>query len=244
MNYNLTENQKELLRWIIGEIRAGNLDEEFRVVWADRGPILVGYHGISSEIPKMTEGALTALANEALLLCRAHSKISDSGSVDELSRTCEVTCRAYEAVDSDFSAPDTSFAKYLTPLAEVSDYDEEIIKRCLPILGAGGADATLWDSAVRTCGVILEERLREVGGISDPSRIGQTLVNDVFGNQGTLAYKFSVDSERQGYRDLYAGMISVFRNPAAHRIIDPSPQDGGAVIVFFNLLLRLLDDLR
>ena len=61
-------------------------------------------------------------------------------------------------------------------------------------MGAGSADPMLWDSAVRTSGVILEERLRDVGGITAPDRVGRDLVNDVFGTNGTLAAKFSLDA--------------------------------------------------
>jgi hypothetical protein len=102
----------------------------------------------------------------------------------------------------------------------------------------------MWDSAIRTAGVILEERLRDVGGISNSNRVGQVLVNDVFSQNGTLASKFSVDAERQGYRDMYAGITGAFRNPSAHRLVDPTPEEGGAFIVFVNLLLKKLEDLR
>jgi Protein of unknown function (Hypoth_ymh) len=53
-----------------------------------------------------------------------------------------------------------------------------------------------------------------------------------------------VASERQGYRDLYAGIVGAFRNPSAHRLVDPSPEEGGAFIVFVNLLLSKLEALR
>jgi hypothetical protein len=43
---------------------------------------------------------------------------------------------------------------------------------------------------------------------------------------------------------LYAGTIGAFRNPSAHRLIDPTPEEGGAFIVFVNLLLKKLEDLR
>jgi hypothetical protein len=53
-----------------------------------------------------------------------------------------------------------------------------------------------------------------------------------------------VDSERQGYRDLYSGIVGAIRNPFGHRLIDPGPQDAGATLVFINLLLKMLEDLR
>jgi hypothetical protein len=67
----------------------------------------------------------------------------------------------------------------------------------------------LWDSAVRTADVILEERLRSTGGIASES-VGRDLVNKVFGKSGTLAKKFDTESEREGYRDLFAGIVGPF----------------------------------
>ena len=134
--------------------------------------------------------------------------------------------------------------KYMTPMSGINEFDEELKTRCLPLLATGGSDSMLWDSVVRTAGVILEERLRDVGSISDPNLTGQGLVNKVFNNNGTLASKFIVDSERQGYRDLYAGIVGSFRNPSAHKLIDPTPEEGGAFIIFLNLLLKKLEALR
>ena len=65
--------------------------------------------------------------------------------------------------------------------------------------------------------------------------------NKIFSKTGTLANKFTVDSERQGYRDLYAGIIGAYRNPSAHRLIDPTPEEGGTFIMFVDLLLKKLD---
>ena len=39
-------------------------------------------------------------------------------------------------------------------------------------------------------------------------------------------------------------MFTVFRNEYGHRFVDPSPEDGGAIITFINLLLEMLEDLR
>jgi len=37
--------------------------------------------------------------------------------------------------------------------------------------------------------------------------------------------------------------MKIFRNRYAHRFIDPKPEEGGAIIVFIDLLLKMLDDL-
>ena len=65
-------------------------------------------------------------------------------------------------------------------------------------------------------------------------------MNRVFGKGGTLADQFSIESEREGYRDLFAGVVGAFRNPSAHKLIDPNPEEGGAYIGFVNLLLKHL----
>ncbi|WP_071191516.1 TIGR02391 family protein [Trichormus sp. NMC-1] len=241
--YNLTETQKIIAQWLVKSVRDRKLEEEFTIYWIETfetsspQAAFFDWRGTEDELKEvdLTQGALNALnANDLLYI---DQNISQRWK-------CTLKGKIYEAVDEDFNAPDTSFLKYLSPLTDISGFDKELKQRCLPILSAGGADPMLWDSAVRTAGVILEERLRDVGSISDPNRTGRNLVNDVFGNNGTLALKFTVSSERDGYRELYSGVVGAFRNPSAHRLIDPSPEEGGAFIVFVNLLLVKLEALR
>lgn len=252
--YNLTNQQKTLIQWLVQKVREEKLNEEFRIMWvhsfdsnsSSPEAAMLDFRGAEEELSQIsiTQGALDVLAANELLHCEISYSTGKSGDRNESARRCTIMRKAYEAVDTDFSAPDTSFVTYLTPLADITNFDEDLKKRCLPILSAGSSDPVLWDSAVRTAGVILEERLRDVGSIADPNRTGSTLVNDVFNQNGTLASKFTIASERQGYRDLYAGMVGAFRNPSAHRLIDPSPEEGGAFIVFVNLLLNKLEALR
>lgn len=250
--YDLTESQKDLVRWIVGKVRAGHLGEEFHIAWTNRGPLWVAADsGQLGDAPEITKGRLDALEQNGLLRIDRHEQTRTTGSsrnpqlrTSETSRRCILTAKIFEAVDQDFAQPDSSFVRHLTPLADISNLDVEIRNRCLPILGAGAADPRLWDSAVRTAGVILEERLREVGGITDVNRVGRDLVNDVFGKNGSLAAKFQSSSEREGYRDLYAGIVGAFRNPSAHALLDPTPEDSGAYLVFLSLLLGKLETLR
>jgi Protein of unknown function (Hypoth_ymh) len=238
--YNLTPSQKELLRSIVEKVRANEMPEEFKFIWGGDGAAHLHYKGAPGfyATPHVTQGALDALAANHLL----HIRTDPDDKFG--TRHCTITGKAYEAVDSNFAAPDTSFVRHLTPLADITALDAELKHRCLPILGAGAADPKLWDSAVRTAGVVLEERLRYVGSITDSNAVGRDLVNKVFGKSGSLAAKFARDAEREGYRDLYAGVVGAFRNPSAHRLVDPEPHEGGAYIVFVNLLLKMLDDLR
>jgi hypothetical protein len=228
--YNLTSSQKDLLRRLVQKVREEHIPEEFFICKTQAGNLIYGEDDSQENILEITQLALDTFVDNNLLRCTG--------------RRCTLTGKAFEAVDNNFNAPDTSFVKHLTLLADITNLDEELKQRCLPILGAGSVEPKLWDSAVRTAGVILEDRLRDVGGISDANCVGQALVNNVFSKNGTLASKFSVDAERQGYRDLYAGIIGAFRNPSAHRLVDPTPEEGGAFIVFVNLLLKKLEDLR
>ena len=246
MTYTLTDDRKALVTWLVEAAREGTIGEDFVVVWMQgEGAILQAAGGH----PEITQGALNALADAGLIISEANQEAYTVGKKKpkvkqrETSRRCTLTGRAFEAVDSGFDAPDTSFVRHLTPLADVTNLDPELKRRCLPILGAGGADPTLWDSAVRTAIVVLEERIRRVAGIGDPNRTGRDLVNDVFGDRGTMNDVFENKSERNGYRELYAGVVGVFRNRYAHRLVDPTPEDGGSLIIFVNLLLKMVDDL-
>ena len=257
--YNLTDTQKNVAKWLVQSVRVGHLDEAFRIIdsgtmtiQGDLQFLLSDYRGIKKELYDIgiTKGSLQALVENNLLLCRVTqeeipmSPFHDIQSYRKETWDCTLTGSIYTAVDNDFNSPDTSFIDYLIPLANPSGFDEALTKRCFPILATGGSDPILWDSAVRTAGVILEERLRDVGSITKPNRTGRDLVNDVFGDKGTLTSKFPIASERLGYRELYSGIVGTFRNPSAHRFIDPSPEEGGAFIVFVNLLLKKLEDLR
>ena len=251
--YNLTPAQKDLLKFVVKEVKDGNLDEEFYIVWLLNGECMVWCEGAkdSRSYSGITRGAIDALAAEHLIRCDVEYKteISEFGGRTshqqrENSRLITITAKGYEAVATDFGAPDTSFIRHITPLSDVASLDGELNFRCVAMLGAGSTDPRIWDSAVRTAGVVLEERMRAVGQISDRHRVGLDLVNDVFGNNGSLSGRFATSAERQGYRDLYAGAVGAFRNRFAHRLVDPSPQDGGSYIMFINLLLKMLEDLR
>lgn len=241
MNYNLTDNQKEVIKYIVEEIEKNNLSEEFIVSWNFEGTKIFPTSD-DMQVIKLEKNSQITLSRGVLEALKAAQFVVLSlvhNSQDHC--RCTVTNKAYDAVHSNFNEPDTSFIKYITPLTDVSNLDNELKTRCLPILGAGSSDPTLWDSVVRTAGVILEERLRQKGNISDPNITGQSLVNKIFANNGILASKFTIDSERQGYRDLYAGIIGTYRNPSAHRLIDPTPEEGGTFIMFVDLLLKKLD---
>ena len=112
MKYNLTENQKKLLQWIVNQIRSENLPEEFTIAWVNRDPgyIIFRLKEKSSDFPEITEGMLDILADADFLHCRVNMKLSSSGRRYEASRVCTVQQKAFDAIDSNFQVtqpPDT-----------------------------------------------------------------------------------------------------------------------------------------
>lgn len=151
-----------------------------------------------------------------------------------------------KAADSaDFSTPDLSAIPRLIPLTEVKHLDPELWERCRFSLSAGGDDPKAWDKAVRTATVVLEERLRKLGKTEAINRdaTGEGIVNIIFAGKNPVLSGKLDEKQLKAYRDLYAGMMAVFRNRYAHRIIDPSPEVGGAIITFIDLLLKTLEDI-
>jgi len=236
---HLTSVQKKVISGVVKLIRSGEIQETFTVCRDGErtGMLLLDKGKPHYRFEETQPQTFEALARAGMLI------------VDVIEPrfgllNCTVTAEAYAAVDSGFDATDVSFVQQLSFIPDVAHLDAKLRDRCVPILTAGAANPAVWDSAVRTAGVVLEDRLRDVGGIVDPNVIGQELVNRLFSANGTLASKFAAAAERQGYRDLFAGVVGVFRNPSAHRFIDPTPEEGGAIIVFVNLLLRKLEALR
>jgi hypothetical protein len=87
---NLTETQKRILRWLVEEVRVGNLDEEeIWFAWTFNGTSLVGYKGNPRNIPEVKTTTLDALQSSG---CRSR----------RYEYKCALTAKAYEAVDSNF----------------------------------------------------------------------------------------------------------------------------------------------
>ncbi|NEP27539.1 TIGR02391 family protein [Moorena sp. SIO3I6] len=226
---NLNETQKKRLQWLVEEVRAKKLNEDkICFIWSLSGTIIVGYQGNVPEFDKIT---LKALENSGCLVCDRRRK-------DEYK--CALTPTAYEAVDPNFGAPNLSA---IPP--ELKHLDSELLKRCHCLLNTCGDDSTAWDKDVRTATVVLENRFKKLGKIdnSDKKATGEGIVNKIFaGNDSILKGKLE-KSDLEAYRNLYAGMMGVFRNRYAHEFIDPSPEVGRAIIAFIDVLLKILDDI-
>lgn len=122
--YNLTPSQKDLLKWLVARVRDEKMPEEFSFMWGQNGTFL-HYEGLQTFLQKdgVTQGALDALAANGLLHMRTSSEAFGM-------RDCTLTGKAYEVVDTNFAAPDTSFVRHLTPLADVTHLDAELKQRC------------------------------------------------------------------------------------------------------------------
>lgn len=101
--------------------------------------------------------------------------------------------------------------------------------------------AAKWDTAIREAMLLVETRLKNLSG---SVKWGVDLVNECFGQKGILASKFKTDSERQGFRDLFAGAMQVIRNDYAHNFREPSRQEAIATIQFADMLLGKLSAIK
>jgi hypothetical protein len=93
--YNLTVNQREIIQWIVQNVREGNLDEEFTFIryGADIVFLERGARNVSRPVPNLSSGALRALMESGLMLVDERGK----GNIH-----CTLLGKAYEAVDSNF----------------------------------------------------------------------------------------------------------------------------------------------
>ena len=97
-SYNLTDNQKKIITWIVQEIRNKTLSERFLVayVWGS-GFNIIDYEDYPGRLPrpKITQIELQALQNAQLILFQPLDREDDY--------QCTVLKKAYEAVDSNFA---------------------------------------------------------------------------------------------------------------------------------------------
>ena len=114
MSYNLTESQKDLVRWLVQEVRAERLSDEFWVYWvSERGGFIGEYEG-GDKHHSLTQGALDALTISGLIHSERHFE-----SHGESSRRCVLLGKAFEAIDSNFGARDMSTVKEPSPRVDV-----------------------------------------------------------------------------------------------------------------------------
>jgi hypothetical protein len=123
--YNLTELQKETIRWIVKEVRAGNLQEEFSVIRAYTGDSILGFNETekNNNLPSLSDGTLYALKVSGLI----YFKVTTDINVVH----CTLLGDAYKAVDSNFgdlivSLKKTAFSIF-NPVSGNYQYDLFVI---------------------------------------------------------------------------------------------------------------------
>jgi nucleoside 2-deoxyribosyltransferase len=98
MNYNLTEKQKELCRWIVNLIRDGKINETFRVVQTRSG--------IQVKSGSLTPGIVTSFDYSMLNCLAEENLLSLEGSPGNISAVAKG--KLYKAVDSNFAEEETA----------------------------------------------------------------------------------------------------------------------------------------
>jgi hypothetical protein len=189
--YNLTEGQKDLLRSVVREVRAGNLREEFWVHWLNdiETGIFAEYKG--EHPPPVTQGALDALAASGLILGEPHY-----GQYQETSRRCTLLGNAYTAVDSDFASPepqhrDSSRPVHGRPLAFISHDSRDKADIALPLaLMLEERDCPVWyaDFSLRVGDSLIESIER---GLTETRKCILILTPNFLNNKGWTKREFN-----------------------------------------------------
>lgn len=112
MKYNLTENQKEFARWLVGEIRAGRLKESFTISESAVDPSgLIGDGGVDKKklVGALDSGQAQALCHAGMLIVSTSEK--KAGTLVVHYRTFTLTALAYEAVATNFDDDSATPAK-------------------------------------------------------------------------------------------------------------------------------------
>ncbi len=116
--------------------------------------------------------------------------------------------------------------------------DDGLRDRCLDLLVRPGKA----DAAVREASVLLENRLREVSGLS-VELVGVQLVSRALSADNGVLVLSDVKAEQEGIHSLYRGVIGFFKNPASHRIIENYDVTRARQVVgLIDLLVNLLRD--
>ena len=117
-----------------------------------------------------------------------------------------------------------------------SGFDSQLEIHCMDLVVAGK-----YDTAIRESMLVVETRMRT---LSRSTKWGVDLVNDCFGQKSFFGSKISDESKRQGFRDLFAGVMSIIRNDYAHNFKSPNQQEALRAIGLANMLLEKLTSLQ
>ena len=95
--------------------------------------------------------------------------------------------------------------------------------------------------AVLEAFIQVEVAVRETGGYTKDN-YGKVLMETAFNvNDGKLTDEHLHESEKLGMRNLFAGAISLYKNPSSHREVEFAPEEAAEIIIFASHLLRIVN---
>jgi hypothetical protein len=127
------------------------------------------------------------------------------------------------------------------PVLSAADYlieDEELLSRVKDLLRRKKHH----DRVMREATTVLEDRIRNIGGITDPLR-PEELVNTVLNpdRQKAVLLYGSSPSDQQGFHSICRGIVLAIRHNVHHRLTDDvSREDALRFCAFVDLLLAAL----
>ena len=117
-----------------------------------------------------------------------------------------------------------------------TDYDSALEQKCIPQFRLG-----LYQEAVSTATLILEDRVRNEGGFRD-DMVGESLMGAAFSDEGPIQLG-DLGPEQEGFRFLYQGTSKALRNPSHHRLLDDMDQSQARdILALINLLLTFIEN--
>ena len=121
----------------------------------------------------------------------------------------------------------------------VNDVVDQALRERLISLGSPPLD-----TLVREAGVVLEDRLRKMGGEASTALHGADLVRAVLSPERGILVFSPHPGEQEGMRMLYQGVVQFVRNPTMHKLIDYPENVARLFIQLIDCLLQLLTELE
>ena len=99
-------------------------------------------------------------------------------------------------------------------------------------------------AAVLEAFIQVEIAVRDAGGYTK-DYYGKVLMEQAFNvNDGKLTDENLHESEKLGMRNLFAGAISLYKNPSSHREVEFAPEAAAEIIIIASQLLRIVDECK
>jgi len=115
--------------------------------------------------------------------------------------------------------------------------DHELNGRCGDLLRARKS----YDRVFREATVVLDERLKRLGHISGKMNPAALVAKVLHPSTGTLIVS-QHDDERQGFFDIFKGLMAAFRNPSHHSLNDKlTREDALRFCGFIDAMLTILN---